>query len=141
MEDIAIGQSDQDLFDHHSVAQQLARTVKETTGSLAVGLTGPFGSGKSSVVRLLTTELAVNSDWAVLHVSDHSGVARARALMYALLEAAHQKELIDYDTYVGERPMPTTLGSKSISSSRSRSSHDSKPTCRPIVAAQYQPGK
>ncbi|MET7972564.1 P-loop NTPase fold protein [Streptomyces mirabilis] len=105
MEDIAIGQSDQDLFDHHSVAQQLARTVKETTGSLAVGLIGPFGSGKSSVVRLLTTELAVNSDWAVLHVSaeHHSGVARARALMYALLEAAHQKELIDYDTYVGER--------------------------------------
>ncbi|MFF1710250.1 P-loop NTPase fold protein [Streptomyces sp. NPDC058268] len=105
MEDIAIGQSDQDLFDHHSVAQQLARTVKETTGSLAVGLIGPFGSGKSSVVRLLTTELAVNSDWAVLHVSaeHHSGVARARALMYALLQAAHQKELIDYDTYVGER--------------------------------------
>ncbi|MFD4572406.1 P-loop NTPase fold protein [Streptomyces sp. NPDC058417] len=87
------------------MAQQLARTVKETTGSLAVGLIGPFGSGKSSVVRLLTTELAVNSDWAVLHVSaeHHSGVARARALMYALLEAAHQKKLIDDDTYARER--------------------------------------
>ncbi|MEU1343260.1 P-loop NTPase fold protein [Streptomyces sp. NPDC005827] len=105
MEDIAIGKSDQDLFDHHSVAQQLARTVKETTGSLAVGLIGPFGSGKSSVVGLLTTELAVNSDWAVLHVSaeHHSGVARARALMYALLDAAHRKQLIDNETYVGER--------------------------------------
>lgn len=105
VEDVAIAQSNQDLFDHHSVAQQLARTVRETNGSLAVGLIGPFGSGKSSVVRLLTTELAVNSDWAVLHVSaeHHSGVARARALMYALLEAAHQKKLIDYDTYVSER--------------------------------------
>ncbi|MFD5724335.1 P-loop NTPase fold protein [Streptomyces sp. NPDC127036] len=87
------------------MAQQLARTVRDTTGSLAVGLIGPFGSGKSSVVRLLTTELAVNSEWAVLHVSaeHHSGVARARALMYALLEAAHQKKLIDKDTYLGER--------------------------------------
>ncbi|MEV7797242.1 P-loop NTPase fold protein [Streptomyces sp. NPDC087512] len=87
------------------MAQQLAHTVKDTTGSLAVGLIGPFGSGKSSVVHLLTTELAVNSDWAVLHVSaeHHSGVARARALMYALLEAAYQKELINHDTYVTER--------------------------------------
>ncbi|MDW4910069.1 P-loop NTPase fold protein [Streptomyces sp. ADMS] len=105
IEDVAIGQSDQDLFDHRSVAQQLARTVKETNGSLAVGLIGPFGSGKSSVVRLLTTELAVNSDWAVLHVSaeHHSGVARARALMYALLKAAHQKTLINDATYLSER--------------------------------------
>ncbi|MYS71511.1 hypothetical protein GTY88_13915 [Streptomyces sp. SID5926] len=87
------------------MAQQLAHTVKDTTGSLAVGLIGPFGSGKSSVVHLLASELAVNSDWAVLHVSaeHHSGVARARALMYALLEAAHQKELISHDTYVSER--------------------------------------
>ncbi|WP_189784736.1 hypothetical protein [Streptomyces capitiformicae] len=37
--------------------------------------------------------------------------------------------------------IPTTLGSKSMSSSRSRSSHDSKPTCRPVVAARYQLGK
>ncbi|MFE2094832.1 P-loop NTPase fold protein [Streptomyces sp. NPDC059460] len=105
IEDIAIAQSDQDLFDHRSVARQLTRTVKEVTQSLAVGLLGPFGSGKSSVVRLLTTELAVNDDWAVLHVSaeHHSGVARARALMYALLDAAHQKHLIDNKTYLGER--------------------------------------
>ncbi|MEU6098440.1 P-loop NTPase fold protein [Streptomyces sp. NPDC047079] len=87
------------------MARQLTRTVKEVTQSLAIGLLGPFGSGKSSVVRLLTTELSVNDDWAVLHVSaeHHSGVARARALMYALLDAAHQKGLIDKDTYLGER--------------------------------------
>jgi len=32
-------------------------------------------------------------------------------------------------------------GSKSMSTRRSRSSHDSKPTCCPVVADQYQPGK
>lgn len=37
--------------------------------------------------------------------------------------------------------IPATSGSKSISRSRSRSSHDSKPTCCPVVAAQYQPEK
>ncbi|MFD5327928.1 P-loop NTPase fold protein [Streptomyces sp. NPDC127092] len=105
IEDIAIAQSDQDLFDHLAVAQQLSRTVREVRQSLAIGLLGPFGSGKSSIVRLLTSELAVNKDWAVLHVSaeHHSGVARARALMYALLDAAHHKKLIDEKTYASER--------------------------------------
>ncbi|MFD4763757.1 P-loop NTPase fold protein [Streptomyces sp. NPDC058439] len=105
IEDIAIDRRDQDLFDHQSVAQQLARTVTSTGQSLAIGLLGPFGSGKSSVVRLLTTELAVNKNWAVLHVSaeHHSGVARARALMYALLDAARQQGVIDEDAYLSER--------------------------------------
>ncbi|WP_329254631.1 P-loop NTPase fold protein [Streptomyces canus] len=105
IEDVAIARSDEDLFDHRSVAEQLARTVRQTTGSMAVGLIGPFGSGKSSVVQLLTSELAVNPGWAVLHVSaeHHTGVARARALLYALIEAAHHKKLIDDDTYAVQR--------------------------------------
>lgn len=99
IEDIAIDSRRQDLFDHHSVARRLAETARAATQSLAVGLLGPFGSGKSSVVRLLTTELATDAKWAVLHVSaeHHSGVARARALMYALVDAAQQKELINED--------------------------------------------
>ncbi|MEW1599730.1 P-loop NTPase fold protein [Streptomyces sp. NPDC093808] len=105
IEDIAIDRHDQDRFDHHAVAQQLTRTVTAATQSLAIGLLGPFGSGKSSVVRLLAGELAVNKRWAVLHVSaeHHSGVARARALMYALLDDAHQKGLISEDDYLSER--------------------------------------
>ncbi|MGW4623665.1 P-loop NTPase fold protein [Streptomyces sp. NPDC004592] len=105
IEDLAIDRSDQDLFDHQSVARQLARTAASATQSLAIGLLGPFGSGKSSIVRLLTTELATDDNWAVLHVSaeHHSGVARARALMYALLDAARQKELIGEDAYRSER--------------------------------------
>lgn len=93
------------MFDHQSVAQQLSKTITATTQSMAIGLLGPFGSGKSSVVRLLTRELAVNKRWAVLHVSaeHHSGVARARALMYALLEAAQRQGLINEDVYRGER--------------------------------------
>ncbi|MEV0522701.1 P-loop NTPase fold protein [Streptomyces sp. NPDC050439] len=105
IEDIAIGHSREDLFDHHSVARQLARTVTAAGQSLAIGLLGPFGSGKSSVVRLLTTELAVNKKWAVLHVSaeHHSGVARARALMYALLDEAHRQDLIGSNEYASQR--------------------------------------
>ncbi|MFG3365619.1 P-loop NTPase fold protein [Streptomyces sp. NPDC090032] len=105
IEDIAIGHSREDLFDHHSVARQLARTITAAGQSLAIGLLGPFGSGKSSVVQLLKTELAVNKKWAVLHVSaeHHSGVARARALMYALLDEAHRQDLISADEFASQR--------------------------------------
>ncbi|MFD5125694.1 P-loop NTPase fold protein [Streptomyces sp. NPDC058385] len=105
IEDIAIGEHRQDLFDHSSVARQLAKTIKAASQSMAIGLLGPFGSGKSSVVRLLTKELANNRRWAVLHVSaeHHSGVARARALMYALIDEAHQQKLIDDNDYLSHR--------------------------------------
>ncbi|AQT71391.1 P-loop NTPase fold protein [Streptomyces sp. fd1-xmd] len=137
IEDIAIAQSDQDLFDHHSVAQQLARTVKEVTQSLAVGLLGPFGSGKSSVVRLLTTELAVNDDWAVLHVSaeHHSGVARARALMYALLDAAHQKDLIKKEIYLSERACLEGSRQRTLPRSNHTSDAPGKPGLRRYLRA------
>ncbi|MFD8079332.1 P-loop NTPase fold protein [Streptomyces sp. NPDC059718] len=105
IEDTAITRSDLDLFDHHSVSRQLSRIIRGSKESLAVGLLGPFGSGKSSVVRMLATELANNDQWAVLHVSaeHHSGVARARGLMYALLDDAHRQKLIKDDAFESDR--------------------------------------
>ncbi|MEU4355049.1 P-loop NTPase fold protein [Streptomyces virginiae] len=78
------------------MTKQLSRIIRSSETSLAIGLIGPFGSGKSSVVQMLRNELR-GPDWAVLHVSaeHHSGVARARGLIYALLDDAHRLDLIE----------------------------------------------
>ncbi len=105
IEDTAISSHEQDRFDHRSVARELAEVVLGCQEPLAIGLLGPFGSGKSSVVKLLEEELAVNKTWAVLHVSaeHHTGTARARALLYGLIDAAHRKGLIDEEIWASER--------------------------------------
>ncbi|MEU6300476.1 P-loop NTPase fold protein [Streptomyces erythrochromogenes] len=78
------------------MTKQLSRIIRSSETSLAIGLIGPFGSGKSSVVQMLRNELR-GPDWVVLHVSaeHHSGVARARGLIYALLDDAHRLDLIE----------------------------------------------
>ncbi len=43
--------------------------VRGSTQPLAVGLLGPFGRGKSSVVRLLAVELRDQDKWEILHLS------------------------------------------------------------------------
>jgi hypothetical protein len=105
IEDIAVGRQDQDRFDHQSVAVELADIARESTAPLAIGLLGRYGSGKSTVVRLLKNELQVNRGWAVLQVSAerHTGVARARALLYGLLEEAHDQKLIKEAAWQSQR--------------------------------------
>ncbi|MFC4035832.1 P-loop NTPase fold protein [Streptomyces polygonati] len=105
IEDTAITKREQDRFDHESVAQELSEVVLAAEHPLAIGLLGPFGSGKSSVVRLLTEHLRVNPAWAVLQVSaeHHSGTARARAMLYGLIDAAHRQGLLTDEIRKSER--------------------------------------
>ncbi|MEV7032865.1 P-loop NTPase fold protein [Streptomyces sp. NPDC093272] len=105
IEDSAIASSDQDRFDHLSVSRELLDIVRGSTQSLAVGLLGPFGSGKSSVVRLLADDLRGDTDWAILHLSAerHSGSARARGLLYGLLDEARRQNLITAGQWESER--------------------------------------
>ncbi|WTQ86091.1 KAP family NTPase [Streptomyces sp. NBC_00147] len=96
IEDSAIQSHDQDRFDHLSVAQELSTIVRHSHRPLAVGLLGPFGSGKSSVVRLLDAELKGDKNWAVVHLSAerHTGTARARGLLYGMLDDLERQGLI-----------------------------------------------
>ncbi|BFV54934.1 hypothetical protein KCMC57_up00380 [Kitasatospora sp. CMC57] len=92
VEDVSIETHAADQFDHASVAREIADIVRVSRHSLAIGLLGGYGTGKSSVVRLLREELGSNQRWAVLHVSAerHSGVARGRGLLYGLIDEARR---------------------------------------------------
>ncbi|MFE3606681.1 P-loop NTPase fold protein [Streptomyces goshikiensis] len=105
IEDSAIASQEQDRFDHRSVARELSAIVRGSRAPLAIGLLGPFGTGKSSVVRLLDAELQGSRDWAVVHLSAerHSGTARVRGLLYSLLDDARRQGLINEKTYDSER--------------------------------------
>ncbi|MFI6023673.1 P-loop NTPase fold protein [Streptomyces sp. NPDC051287] len=105
IEDSAIASPDQDRFDHRSVSRELLDIVRGSTHPLAIGLLGPFGSGKSSVVRLLADELRGDKHWAILHLSAerHSGSARARGLLYGLLDEARRQDLITVKQWESER--------------------------------------
>ncbi|MEV6836344.1 P-loop NTPase fold protein [Streptomyces sp. NPDC051133] len=105
IEDSAITSPEQDRFDHLSVSRELLDIVRGSTQPLAVGLLGPFGSGKSSVVRLLADELRDDKKWAILHLSAerHTGSARARGLLYGLLDEAVRQKLITVEQWESER--------------------------------------
>ncbi|WP_281154719.1 P-loop NTPase fold protein [Streptomyces sp. HYC2] len=125
IEDCAIASPDEDRFDHRSVSRELLDIVRGSTQPLAIGLLGPFGSGKSSVVRLLAAELKDDPGWAILHLSAerHSGSARARGLLYGLLDEAWRQGLIGLEQWKAERacldggrqrtaPRPTAMSAK-----------------------------
>ncbi|MGW9369283.1 P-loop NTPase fold protein [Streptomyces xanthophaeus] len=105
IEDCAITSHEQDRFDHQSVARELLTIIRGSRQPLAVGLLGPFGSGKSSVVRLLDAELQGDKKWAVLHLSAerHTGTARARGLLYGVLDEALGKKLIKREQWESGR--------------------------------------
>ncbi|MGW3312206.1 P-loop NTPase fold protein [Streptomyces sp. NPDC001073] len=92
IEDVSIATQNEDRFDHTSVAREIADISRRSTHSLAIGLLGRYGTGKSSVVRLLHEELT-GKKWAVLQVSAerHTGVARGRGLLYGLIDEAHRQ--------------------------------------------------
>ncbi|MER6126918.1 P-loop NTPase fold protein [Streptomyces sp. NPDC001795] len=92
IEDVSIASQNEDRFDHTSVAREIADIARKSTHSLAIGLLGRYGTGKSSVVRLLHQELN-GRRWAVLQVSAerHTGVARGRGLLYGLIDEAHRQ--------------------------------------------------
>ncbi|GAA3837572.1 P-loop NTPase fold protein [Streptomyces chiangmaiensis] len=92
IEDVSIATENEDRFDHTSVAREIADITRKSTHSLAIGLLGRYGTGKSSVVRLLHQELK-GRNRAVLQVSAerHTGVARGRGLLYGFLDEAHRQ--------------------------------------------------
>ncbi|WP_326686101.1 MULTISPECIES: P-loop NTPase fold protein [unclassified Streptomyces] len=78
IEDVAISQRDEDPFDHASVARELADITRNSKEALAIGLLGRYGTGKSSVVRLLKDELSNDIDYPSMEAEQLLAEVRTR---------------------------------------------------------------
>lgn len=82
-QDDAITSAEEDSFGRTDAANRLAKLITGShswTSSIIFGLTGPWGSGKSSLIALASNDLATtHPDWRVVHftpwaTSDTSGL-------------------------------------------------------------------
>lgn len=70
--DRPINCADEDLFGRSAFIKNLAREIKSLSSeeSIVIGLSGPWGSGKTSVINLVTQELRSERDESCLHPND-----------------------------------------------------------------------
>lgn len=96
--DAPIAQQERDAFGHHDVAQNLLTMIRgRTHGRLLIGLLGPFGVGKSTVIELLKSNLEHDRDHALVRISAerHENVGRHRSLIYAAAEKLVEEGCLD----------------------------------------------
>jgi len=89
LDDEPITSVDLDEFGHHDVANNLQTLVKRTSSARAfIGLFGPFGVGKSTVIELLRADLD-GSGFRILRVSAerHEKPGFHRSFVFAFAEA------------------------------------------------------
>lgn len=94
--DLPITDPRKDEFSHVDVARNLAEMVREKEPPSIIGLLGPFGVGKSTVVELLAGQIKGSADLDIIRVSAerHSEPAGLhRTLIYAVAEALQGKGL------------------------------------------------
>ena len=96
--DAPIADHEQDAFGHHDVAQNLKMMLQSRThGRLMIGLLGPFGVGKSTVIELLKTDLKHDRNHSLVRISAerHENAGLHRSLIYAAAEKLVEEKCID----------------------------------------------
>lgn len=99
---------ERDVLNRKRLATQLARAIRdlaEETESAVVGLVGPWGSGKSSLLGQIETDLT-NSDWYIGHHNPwaYSDFAGSAAGFFASLRDAVPEDVLgkEWRAIVGE---------------------------------------
>ena len=99
---------ERDVLNRKRLATQLARAIRdlaEETESAVVGLVGPWGSGKSSLLGQIETDLA-NNDWYMGHHNPwaYSDFAGSAAGFFASLRDAVPEDVLgkEWRAIVGE---------------------------------------
>ena len=83
--------SDNDDFEdktHEKVASNIHRVIESSTPAITIGLEGGWGSGKSTVVNLLTKKLSESSDKTLVYLFDawaHDGDPLRRIFLEGLI--------------------------------------------------------
>ena len=107
-----------DRFDAHSGVARALRTTVLESGSGLLALVGPFGSGKSTVLELVTRQLANDDVRLVVYDAwSHRAEALRRTILATILrelEAGSQKDLDGVRTAVG--PPQTRTETKTTTS-------------------------
>jgi len=103
--------ADEDAFEggHDRVAEALAGLIQDEEGGKAVALKGPFGSGKSTVVRLLENELEEvdeeeNEDTRIFTYDawEHQGDPLRRSFIESLVEFLEKEGWADEEEWEDE---------------------------------------
>jgi hypothetical protein len=104
---IADSPTKQDAFGHSKVAEAIAHLVKTEDGAKCIGLTGSWGSGKSSVVEILCHQLAVvdheNSSGFVFDAWAHQGDPLRRSFLEQLIDSLLTKKWLGDPAYWMEK--------------------------------------
>lgn len=93
----------QDAFGHRAVARAIADLISTELGGKCIGLTGSWGSGKSSVVEILREEMGKRQDIETeLFVFDawaHQGDTLRRSFLEQLIQRLQQKGWLSDEPY------------------------------------------
>lgn len=98
--DRPIRDPEKDEFSHETIAQVLIETVQDAVPPATIGLLGPFGAGKTSIVNLAVKRLRQSHPLDVVHVTadKHSGEARSRNIVHAVAGEMVNRGLLNLST-------------------------------------------
>ncbi|AYJ50541.1 P-loop NTPase fold protein [Rhodococcus sp. P1Y] len=95
--DAPISDAERDAFGHTDVASNLKMMLRSRThGRLLIGLLGPFGVGKSTVIELLKSDLRHDRTHALVRISAerHENAGLHRSLIYSFAEKLVEEKCI-----------------------------------------------
>jgi hypothetical protein len=94
LSDSPVSLQTEDPFAHGDLAVALASTLSEAPAPFTVGLFGPWGSGKSSVLEDVPHHLGAQCAWVIFDAWRYEGDTLRRNFLRELAEALADKQLV-----------------------------------------------
>jgi len=117
--DYPITASEDDEFDHDTIAAEVVNAIRSEPSVLCVGLIGGFGTGKTSIANLAMARLGNDPTFDPIRVSAdrHSGVARSRNIVHSVAtELQRSRKIKERDIQDALRPLSSSVSISSRAS-------------------------